>query len=59
MAEVDKQLTFNAFHIYMVIFVINLFINGNYDYIINFINYLMNTEAPWFLILILHKNVTN
>jgi len=54
MPEVDKQLTFNAFHIFTGAFVINLLLNGNYDYIINFINYLMNTEAPGFWFIILH-----
>jgi hypothetical protein len=52
MPEVDKQVTFNAFHVCMVAFVLNLLVNGNYDYIINFINYLINVEAPgfWFII---------
>jgi hypothetical protein len=54
MPEVDKQVTFNAFHICMVAFVLNLMINGNYDYIINSINYLINVEAPGFWFIMLH-----
>lgn len=54
MPEVDKQVTFNAFHIFMALFVINLVINSNYDYIINFINYLINVEAPGFWFIMLH-----
>lgn len=53
MPEVDKQITFNAFHIYIVSLVINLWMNSNYDYIINFIDYLINVEAQgfWFNVL--------
>lgn len=54
MPEVDKQVSFNAFHICMVGLVINFVINGNYDYIINFINYLINVEAPGFWFIIVH-----
>ena len=54
MPEVDKQLTFNAFHICMVGLVINLLINNNYDYIINFVNYLINIETPGYWFIILH-----
>ena len=54
MPEVDKQVTFNAFHVCMVAFVLNLLVNGNYDYIINFINYLINVEAPGFWFIMLH-----
>lgn len=54
MPEVDKQITFNAFHICMAALVINLVMNGNYDYIINFINYLINVEAPGFWFIVLH-----
>jgi hypothetical protein len=55
MPEVDKQMTFNAFHICMVVFVINLLINNNnYDYIINFVNYVINIETPGFWFIILH-----
>jgi hypothetical protein len=54
MPKVDKQVTFNAFHVCMVVFVLNLLVNGNYDYIINFVNYLINVEAPGFWFNILH-----
>lgn len=54
MPEVDKQVIFNAFDICMVAFVLNLLINGNYDYIINFINYLINVDGPGFWFIILH-----
>lgn len=54
MPEVDKQVTFNAFHIFMVVFMINLVINSNYDYIINFVNYLISVEAPGFWFIMLH-----
>jgi hypothetical protein len=53
MPEVDKQITFTAFHICMAALAINLVMNGNYDYIINFINYLINFENTglWFVLL--------
>lgn len=54
MPEVDKQVTFNAFHICMVTLVINLIINSNYDYIINFVNYLISLEMPGFWFILLH-----
>jgi hypothetical protein len=54
MPEVDKQVTFNAFHIFMIVFMINLVINSNYDYIINFVNYLISVEAPGFWFIMLH-----
>lgn len=54
MAEVDKQVTFNAFHICMAAFILNLLSNGKYDYIINSINYLIKIETPEFWFIILH-----
>lgn len=54
MSEVNKQVTFNAFHICMVALVIDLLMNGNYDYIINFINYLISVDTPGFCFIILH-----
>ena len=54
MPELDKEVTFSAFHVCVVAFILNLLINGNYDYIINFINYLINTETPGFWFIILH-----
>lgn len=54
MAEVDKQVTFSAFHVCVVACILNLLINGNYDYIINFINYLISVEAPGFWFIMLH-----
>lgn len=54
MPEVDKQIVFNAFHVCMVVFIVNLIFNNNWDYIINFINYLINIETPGFWFIILH-----
>jgi len=54
MPEVDKQVTFNAFYVCMVAVVLNLFVNGHYDYIINFVNYLISVEAPGFWFIMLH-----
>ena len=58
MTEVDKRVTFNGLHICGIALIINLFnnifINGNYDYIINFINYLISVEAPGFWFIMLH-----
>ena len=54
MPELDKEVTFSAFHVCVVAFILNLLINGNYDYIINFINYLISVEAPGFWFIILH-----
>jgi hypothetical protein len=54
MPGVDRQFTFNAFHICMVVLVINLLINSNYDYIIDFVNYLISIETPGFWFIILH-----
>ena len=53
MPEVDKQLTFNALQMCILALLLNLIITGNWDYIINLINYLINMEAPgiWFIIL--------
>ena len=51
MPEVYKKISFNAFHICMVVFIINLLVNGNYAYIINYINYVINIQGPgfWFM----------
>jgi hypothetical protein len=53
MLEVYKKISFNAFHICMVVFVISLLVNGNFDYIINAINYVINVQAPgfWFIVI--------
>jgi len=36
------------FHICMLTLIINLIINSNYDYIIDFVNYLISIETPEF-----------
>lgn len=54
MPEVEKQIVFNAFHICLLVVVINLLMNGDRDYIINLINYLINMEAQGFWFIILH-----
>ena len=54
MAEVDKQLTFNALQMCMLGIVLNLIITGDLNYIINFINYLINVEGPGFWFIIIH-----
>jgi hypothetical protein len=54
MPEVDKQLTFNASQMCMLILLLNLIITGDLNYIINFINYLINVEAPGFWFIIIH-----
>jgi len=53
MPEIDKQITFNAFHICILIIILNLTFNGNIDYIIQFINYVIDFNSPgsWFIIL--------
>lgn len=54
MPEIDKQVTFNAFHICIVCLALNLiFYGGNLDYIIQFINYVIDFNSPgsWFIIL--------
>jgi len=42
------------FHICMLTLIINLIINSNYDYIIDFVNYLIRIETPEFCFIILH-----
>lgn len=54
MPEVNKQLTFNASQMCMLILLLNLIITGDLNYIINFINYLINVEAPGFWFIIIH-----
>ena len=54
MPEVDKQLTFNALQMCMLVQLINLIITCDLNYIINFINYLINVEAPGFWFIIIH-----
>jgi hypothetical protein len=54
MPEVDKQLTFNASQMCMLVLLLNLIITGDLNYIINFINYLINVEAPGFWFIIIH-----
>ena len=54
MPEVDKQLTFNALQMCMLVLLLNLIITGDLNYIINFINYLINVEAPGFWFIIIH-----
>lgn len=53
MPEIDKQITFNAFHICILIIILNLTFSGNIDYIIQFINYVIDFNSPgsWFIIL--------
>lgn len=54
MAEVDKLICFNAFHILLIIVISNIIINSNYDYILNAIYYVLNMETPGFWFLMLH-----
>lgn len=54
MPEVDKQLTFNALDMCMLGIVLNLIITCDLNYIINFINYLINVEEPGFWFIIIH-----
>ena len=54
MSEVDKQLTFNALQMCMLVLLLNLIITCDLNYIINFINYLINVEAPGFWFIIIH-----
>lgn len=54
MAELDKQVSFSAFHILLVVISINLFVYGDSNYIINLINYVINIETPGFWFIILH-----
>jgi hypothetical protein len=54
MPEVDKQLTFNASQMCMLVLLLNLIITGDLNYIINFINYLINIESPGFWFIIIH-----
>ena len=54
MPEVDKQLTFNALQMCMLVLLLNLIITCDLNYIINFINYLINVEAPGFWFIIIH-----
>ena len=62
MPEVDKYLTFNALHMCIIVLLVNiintLLVNGNCDYIINFINYLINTDSPRFWFIIIHIVLT-
>jgi len=53
MPEIDKQITFNAFHICILIILLNLTFSGNINYIIQFINYVIDFNSPgsWFIIL--------
>ena len=53
MPEIDKQITFNAFHICILIIILNLIFSGNIDYIIQIINYVIDFNSPgsWFIIL--------
>jgi hypothetical protein len=54
MAEVDKLICFNGFHILLVILISVVVINNKFDFIINVINYIINIDAPGFWFLMIH-----
>ena len=62
MTEVDKRVTFNGLHICGIALTINLFnnifINGDYDYIINLFNYVINIDTPRFWFIMIHIILT-
>ena len=54
MAEIDKLITLNAFHILLIIVISNIIINSNFDFILDAIYYVLNMETPGFWFLMLH-----
>ena len=62
MPEVDKYVTFNALHICVVALLINLvknfLFNHNFDYIVNFINYIINIDRIGFWFITIHILLT-
>jgi len=54
MSEINKNIRFNAFQILVVFIIIYLMVNGKINYIINFINYIINIETPGFWFIMVH-----
>lgn len=50
MSELNKTISFNAFHILVAFIIIRMFFNGKMNYIIDIINYINNITHPgiWF-----------
>jgi hypothetical protein len=53
MPEVDKLISFNAFHILLVLMISNIITTNNWEYITNSIYYIFSFDSPgiWFLLL--------
>ena len=54
MPEVDKLISFNAFHVLLIVMFINSILTNNWEYIINAIYYIFNLETPGFWFLMIH-----
>jgi hypothetical protein len=54
MPEIEKSISFNAFHILLIVLISNIIINNNYESIKNVINYVLSMETPGFWFLMLH-----
>lgn len=54
MAEVDRSIYFNAFHILLVSLIGIIINNSNFDFIIYIINYIINIDTPGFWVLMMH-----
>ena len=57
MPEIDKIISFNAFHVLLIILICNTIITNNWEYIINLIYYILNLDVPGFWFLILHITI--
>jgi hypothetical protein len=56
MPGLDKRISFNAFHILLIIMISNIIMNRSYDfeYILNAIYYVLNMETLGFWFLMAH-----
>ena len=57
MPEVDKLLSFNGFHILLVLMISNIISTNNWEYIIDSIQYIFSFDRPGFWFLVLHMIV--
>jgi len=54
MPEVEKLISFNAFHVLLVALICNTIFANNWEYIINLIYYIFNLDTPGFWFLMMH-----
>jgi hypothetical protein len=57
MSNIDKSINFNAFHILLIIIIINIFMNlmtWNWEFVDSAIYYISNLQTPEFWFLMIH-----